>query len=139
MTSATKNINKKVGNEFETFFCTLLFSYGFWAHNAAQNQAGQPADIIAARNGTPYLIDCKVCDNDVFPFDHIEDNQESAMTLWEQKGNGFGYFALKLSDQSIYMFTLRELQNFRKRQTRLNKSEIRLYGMPFKEWESKCK
>ena len=53
--------NKKLGNTFEAELCEILFEEGFWAHNLAQNQAGQPADVLAARNGRTYLIDCKVC------------------------------------------------------------------------------
>ena len=55
--------NRKIGNSFETEFCELLFQYGFWCHNIAQNAAGQPADVIAVKNKTAYLIDCKVCSN----------------------------------------------------------------------------
>lgn len=43
--------NKSIGNNFETEFCELLAKNGFWAHNLAQNQTGQPADIIAVKNG----------------------------------------------------------------------------------------
>ena len=50
--------NRKIGNTFETEFCELLFQRGFWCHNMAQNAAGQPADVIAVKNKTAYLIDC---------------------------------------------------------------------------------
>lgn len=41
------NSNKKNGNPFEEGFCGLIALHGFWAHNMAQNQVGQPADVIA--------------------------------------------------------------------------------------------
>ena len=41
------NSNKKNGNHFEEEFCELLALHGFWAHTMAQNQVGQPADVIA--------------------------------------------------------------------------------------------
>ena len=50
------NNNKKNGNHFEEEFCELLALHGFWAHNMAQNQVGQPADVIAVKNGIPVLI-----------------------------------------------------------------------------------
>ena len=56
-----KHSNKQAGNAFERSFCEMLFSKGFWVHNFAQNRDGQPADVIAVRNGIAYLIDCKVC------------------------------------------------------------------------------
>lgn len=48
--------NRKIGNSFETEFCELLFQHGFWCHNMAQNAAGQPADVIAVKGKTAYLI-----------------------------------------------------------------------------------
>ena len=74
--------NKKNGNRFEEEFCKLLAEHGFWAHNMAQNQVGQPADVIAVKNGIPILIDCKECETNRFPLSRIEGNQEGAMTRW---------------------------------------------------------
>lgn len=95
------NNNKKNGNHFEEEFCELLALHGFWAHNMAQNQVGQPADVIAVKNGIPVLIDCKECETNRFPLSRIEGNQEGAMTLWEQTGNEHCYFAMKLKDGRI--------------------------------------
>ena len=90
--------NKSIGNHFEEVLCNLLSDHGFWAHNMAQNQTGQPADVIAVKNNIPVLIDCKVCSNDRFALSRIEPNQEAAMTLWEMQGNEHCYFALRLHD-----------------------------------------
>ena len=97
--------NKKLGNSFEAEFCEILSNKGFWAHNLTQNSAGQPADVIAAINGEVYLIDCKVCSGDKFDKRRIEENQRSAMELWETCGNGEGLFAIKIHDQ-IFMVRL---------------------------------
>lgn len=102
--------NKTIGNSFEAELCELLAENEFWAHNLAQNQTGQPADVIAVKNDIAYLIDCKVCENDRFPFSRIEDNQESSMTLWEMRGNANCYFALKDSNGEIYMVHFDDLQ-----------------------------
>ena len=48
--------NKKLGNLFEREFCEILAQHGFWVHNLTQNANGQPADIIAVRNGQAYLV-----------------------------------------------------------------------------------
>lgn len=101
--------NKKNGNRFEVDFCELLAEHGFWAHNMAQNQVGQPADVIAVKNGVPILIDCKECETNRFSLSRIEGNQEGAMTRWEQTGNEHCYFAMKLRDGSIYMVHFDEL------------------------------
>ena len=97
--------NRSNGHRFEQEFCQMLFEEGFWVHNMAQNQAGQPADVIAVRNQIAYLIDCKVCENDEFPLSRIEPNQRSAMDLWERCGNGSGWLALKTSE-GVYMISL---------------------------------
>ena len=88
--------NKKLGNSFEEEFAELLYEHGFWVHLLQQNSAGQPADIIATKNKTPLLIDCKQCTNNRFPLSRIEDNQHSAMDLWRDRGNGEPWFALKV-------------------------------------------
>ena len=94
--------NKKLGNDFETEFCTILRSHGFWAHNFAQKKEGQPADVIATRDERPALIDCKVCSTKRgFRLDRREENQLLSMDLWHKTGNGFGWFALKFDDEII--------------------------------------
>ena len=45
-----KQVNKTMGNHFEEELCELLAEQGFWAHNLAQNQVGQPADVLAVRD-----------------------------------------------------------------------------------------
>jgi archaeal holliday junction resolvase (hjc) len=86
--------NKASGNKFEEELAQKLFNEGFWVHRLTQNSAGQPADIIAVKDGLAYLIDAKVCEGDIFPFSRVEGNQRTAMALWEQCGNGTGWFAI---------------------------------------------
>lgn len=123
--------NKTIGNHFEAELCDLLAEAGWWAHNLAQNQTGQPADVIAARNNIPVLIDCKVCENNRFVLSRIEDNQEGAMTLWEMTGNAYCYFAMKLSDDSIYMVDFDSLSM--PGRGNLNEDEIRTFPT-LSEW-----
>jgi len=119
-------INKTLGNQFEAEFCGRLAEYGFWAHNLAQNQEGQPADVIAVKGDKAALIDCKVCLNNSFPFSRVEPNQESAMTLWEQCGNSEAYFALRLRDWNTYMIPFDYICNLQLiGKTALNESLIR--------------
>ena len=123
--------NKTVGNAFEQEFCELLAANGFWAHNMAQNKAGQPADVIAVRNNRAILIDCKDCTNDRFDLSRIEPNQETAMTLWLSTGNKFCYFALRLSNKQIYLIPFSELI---KREKDLTLSDITSGFMSFEKW-----
>lgn len=131
--------NKKLGNDFETQFCEILFEEGFWCHLFTQNQAGQPADVIAVRNGKAYLIDCKVCTNDKFLFSRMEDNQTLSMTQWKDCGNGEGWFALQLKDGSIYMIYQSLMTALSLNQSSIGKDLICHYGIPLRKWFDKYK
>lgn len=131
--------NRKIGNSFESEFCELLYSKGFWVHNMAQNQAGQPADVIAVRNKVSYLIDCKVCSDNKFPLSRVEENQHNSMDLWRDSGNGEGWFAFKLNDDEIVMIPHFSIKALMHEKSVLNLADIREYGVKLERWLSKCK
>ena len=128
--------NRKLGNQFEQELCKLLSDAGFWTHNLAQNASGQPADVIAARNGKTYLIDCKVCSTRGFALSRMEENQDLSMELWKACGNGEGWFAVLIGEQiaMIPHFTVKALRN---QQSYMNELEIREYGTPLEKWLKK--
>lgn len=132
------NVNRKVGNSFEKDLCRSLSAYGFWCHNLAQNSQGQPFDVIAARNGVSYPIDCKDCANDIFKMKRIEENQFSAMTLWKETGNGEGWFALRMTNGAVYFLPFSKLESLSLLKTVLSASEIRQFGVPLGEWVKQC-
>lgn len=132
--------NKKVGNDFEATFCEILFNHGFWVHNIAQNQAGQPADVIAVRNRVAYLIDCKVCSTRKgFDLTRMEENQNLAMSLWKECGNGEGWFAVRLPDGNIYMLSHFVVRATRSQKSAMTPSEVFEIGKPLEEWMKQCK
>ena len=133
-----KNSNRKTGNSFESELCEKLYRYGFWAHNMAQNKAGQPADVIAARNGKAYLIDAKVCSDGGFKLSRIEENQDLAMTQWNERGNGVGWFAIKINNE-VYMICHHDMTLYAKSMSMLSYSDIRDNGIPFDRWVRMCK
>lgn len=126
--------NKKVGNGFEAELSKLLFLKGFWVHNFANKAAGQPADIIAVKNKKPFLIDAKVCTNDVFDTRRVEENQKNSMFLWEQCGNDRGYFFLKLSNDEIRVIDHNTILIARQHKQTLNREEIYNISISFEEW-----
>lgn len=126
--------NKKTGTEFERKFCQNLADKGFWVHNMAQNAQGQPFDVIAAKNGKSYIFDCKVCSKDVFRLSRIEDNQYLSMMLWNETGNGVGWFALELSDKKVYLMSLPDIVKIGETKRNLNRADIEQYGREFKGW-----
>lgn len=130
--------NKKTGNDFEAEFAKMLSRHGFWVYNTINKAGGQPADIIACISSRPYLIDCKVCQKDVFHLSRIEENQYHAMMTFAERNDKEGcYFALQFSDGSIYMcpslpLFLALVNNIKS----LSKKEIAGcgYGIPLEEW-----
>lgn len=130
--------NRSIGNSFETELCELLSSYGFWSHGMRQDSSGQPADIIAVKNKIAYLIDAKVCSNNKFPLSRVEENQDLAMEMWKECGNGLGWFALKLGSQ-IYMISHYVMRAYKDKQYSLSAKEIAELSLPIEKWVKKCK
>lgn len=132
--------NKKLGNSFESELCEILSAYGFWCHNLAQNAAGQPADVIAVKNGKAYLIDCKVCSTGKgFALNRMEENQDLAMELWNECGNGQGWFAMKLPTGDIYMLPHFDIKACRHIKSHLSPAEIFELGKSLERWALKCR
>lgn len=131
--------NKTLGNNFEQELCEKLSEYGFWAHCLNMNKAGQPADIIAVKNKIAYLIDAKVCSSKGFALSRVEENQDLAMSLWNERGNGQGWFALKVPTGEIYMIPHFCIQAHRNIKSLLTFSEIHELGKTLGKWVAKCK
>lgn len=125
--------NKKSGNQFEDELCQILSEHGYWTHNFAQNSAGQPADVIAVKDGCAYLIDCKVCSNGYFSIRRIEENQALAMQLWRDCGNGVGWFAMKFGD-TIYMVSMETLEALKKLRTTMPEEIIAFHNLTLENW-----
>ena len=128
--------NKKIGNDFESKLCEILFDEGFWVHNMAQNASGQPADVIAVRNGKAYLIDCKVCSGRGFALSRMEENQDLSMDLWKACGNNEGWFAVLLGEQ-VYMIPHIMVKAMREHQSYFNDLEVKDYGILLERWLTK--
>lgn len=128
--------NKKLGNDFESKFCEILFENGFWTHNMAQNASGQPADVIAARNGKSYLIDCKVCSSRGFALSRMEENQDLSMELWKSCGNGEGWFAVLLNNE-IFMIPHISIKALREEKSYMTELDVKEYGIALERWLKK--
>ena len=132
--------NRAIGNGFESELCEILYHYGFWCKNLKQDSSGQPADVIAVRNKTAYLIDCKVCSTDKgFDLRRVEENQELAMQVWGDCGNGQGWFAVKLPNNEVYMLCCYLVKAYKHQQKTLSINEIVEFGKPLREWVKRCK
>jgi Holliday junction resolvase len=130
--------NRAVGNEFEQELCEKLFDYGFWCHNLKQNNSGQPADVIAVRNKVAHLIDAKDCSSKGFDLRRVEENQITAMQLWEECGNGMGWFALRV-DNEVYILSYPTVMILTKQGKRsIPFSDIPKIARSLGEWVKRC-
>ena len=131
--------NKRLGNGFEREFADTLSQIGYWVHLLNQNQSGQPADVIAVKNKVAYLIDCKVCSTDKgFDLRRVEDNQELAMEMWEECGNGQGWFALKVNED-VFMLPYFTVKAYKNAQSYMSIAEIYEVAKPLDKWVKRCK
>lgn len=105
--------NITIGSKFERVFCELLAQNGYWVHRIKQNEGGQqPADVIAVKGKFHALIDCKVVSTTKgFSFDRVEDNQRTAMTMFEERGGEDGWFAILLPSKQIVMLNLWQIEH----------------------------
>jgi Holliday junction resolvase len=126
--------NKSAGTSFEKEFCKLASEHGFWAHMLQGNAQGQPSDVIIAKDGISVLLDCKVCDLNVFKFSRIEENQECSMRKWLKKGNKYALFALKVGSE-VYIIPLMKLISLREAGIKqINFTKIKEIGVLFEDW-----
>ena len=145
--------NKAVGSAFERELAEILSRHGFWAHVMASKATGHPADVIAVRNGRAYLIDAKECAHNTFPLSRVESNQHTAMTLWEECGNGTPWFALKLhgadgsaedgsaengsaenGSAEVIMLPFYAVEKYTSGKKSMDEKDIRLEGYPLDDW-----
>lgn len=128
--------NKSEGTAFEREFCDILAKHRFWVHNLAASEHGQPADVIALRDGKGWLIDCKVCSTPRgLAFSRIEENQHYSMLLWCEYVKTEPYFACKLCNGQIYMLPLYVVKIYVDNgKTAIDDKHIRESGMALDEW-----
>lgn len=127
--------NKAAGTRFEKELAGILADHWFWVHLFQDNKNGQPCDVIAAKNGRAYLIDCKDCQSEIFPLSRIEENQYNAMILFSMMGNAPGMFAIRFPDRQIYLMPYTKLQELQEAGfKRINETVCRTQGITLEQW-----
>lgn len=125
------------GHRFEREFCEILGKHGWWVHNMVMSQAGQPADVIAIRGFDVALIDCKVLSSlgRGFPLSRIEDNQHTAMQMFEERTVGAGWFAIKTWSGQVFMVRYAQMvQCLREGMKTIPQTDLSKYGMLLERW-----
>lgn len=129
--------NKSKGTAFEKELAQWLSEKGFWVHRMQDNQNGQPFDLLAAKNGETYVIDCKDCNGKIFRLSRIEENQRTAMRLWQETGNREGLFAIRFQNQ-IYLAGFQWLEHLRKTgRKQVQEEDCKNYGEEALSWINK--
>lgn len=127
--------NKSIGTQFENEFADILAENRFWVHNFQDNKNGQPCDVIASKNGKSFLFDCKDCETKFFQLRRMEENQLSAMTLFEMYGNEPGMFAIRFPTTHIYLMNFRKMKEMRDTGfKRIDETICKALGMRLEEW-----
>lgn len=91
--------NKRLGMGFEREVCEQLRKDGYWVHFITPDARGaQPFDIVAARYGVAFAIDCKTSKEHIFRIDRLEDNQIMAFEKWLACGNTEPFLFVKYND-----------------------------------------
>lgn len=127
--------NKAAGTKFEKEFAETLAKHWFWVHLFQDNRNGQPCDVVAARNGRTYLFDCKDCQGNFFELSRMEENQYNALRLFEMTGNSRGKFAIRFSQDEIYLVDYWELDAMRKEGAkRIDRATCQLRGWKLQAW-----
>lgn len=136
--------NKRAGTRFEHEVAQRLREMGWWVHLLTQSAEGQPADIIAVRNGRAVLIDCKVCQNNWFKLDRIEPNQESAYRMWKKALNYDYLLVLKLKDIAVRALPLGSVLAAKESVSGLSKDVVLQGGIELERamdnviWRNRC-
>ena len=107
--------NKRIGNNFEKEFAKILADEGFWVTLLTPKTyiGSQPADLIAVKNDKAILIDCKTCNNYLFPLSRIEQNQIEASRKFFECGNTKYYIAIKYN-KDIYLIPINKIDFYEK-------------------------
>lgn len=127
--------NKAAGTRFEKEFAEILARNWFWVHIFQDNKNGQPCDVIAARDGSAYLFDCKDCQNDKFPLSRVEENQYNAMKLFQLTGNRRGMFAMQFPEAGIYLVDFEVLKKLKDDGVaQIGPDSIHKYGRSLQSW-----
>lgn len=80
--------NKRLGTAFERLVVRRLAQSGYWVHFISPDNSGaQPFDIIAVKNGTCIVGDCKTSKDHIFRIGRLEENQKYAFEKWLSCGN----------------------------------------------------
>lgn len=98
--------NKQLGGDYEQTVCQALAAEGYWVHNFANRQNGQPMDIIAVKDNRAVLIDAKVCSDGRFRTSRIEENQVLSMKKWFSCGNTTAMLWISMPDGMQYLLPI---------------------------------
>lgn len=77
----------ELGKVTELKVAEFFSNKGYWVYQCPRTPAGQPADLILAKDNIITLMEVKHCKNDRFTLNRIEPNQLTTFGFFRNKGN----------------------------------------------------
>lgn len=108
-----KKMNQsKVGRKTEFESAEYFSKKGYWVYQCPNTQAGQPADLIVAKDNKITLVEVKHCKNNRFTLNRIEPNQITAYRFFKSKGNKSHKILIKFKD-GVYLMDFTYIEYFK--------------------------
>lgn len=102
--------NKKLGTAFERSVVEYFKEWGYWAHFISPDARGaQPFDVIIAKDGKTYVMDCKTSADHIFRLSRLEWNQQMAFDRWQDCGNSPAWVIVEYKEH-MYMILYNHLK-----------------------------
>lgn len=79
--------NHEIGKITEFNAAKFFSEKGYWVYRCPRTEAGQPADLIVAKDNKITLVEVKHCKSDRFSLNRIEPNQLTTYKFFKRKGN----------------------------------------------------
>lgn len=103
--------NHEIGKITEFKAAEFFSDKGYWVYQCPKTEAGQPADLIIAKNNIITLVEVKHCKNNRFTLNRIEPNQLSTYDFYKTKGNTNHKILIKFK-KGVYMMDFGYIKEF---------------------------
>lgn len=101
----------EIGKVTEFKAAQFFSDKGYWVYQCPKTEAGQPADLIIAKNNIITLVEVKHCKNNRFTLNRIEPNQLTTYDFYKTKGNTNHKILIKFK-KGVYMMDFSYIKEF---------------------------
>lgn len=101
----------EIGKVTEFKIAQFFSDKGYWVYQCPKTEAGQPADLIIAKDNIITLVEVKHCKNNRFTLNRIEPNQLTTYDFYKTKGNTNHKILIKFK-KGVYMMDFSYIKEF---------------------------